>query len=62
MGAVGGWWIQQPHGVSYVPSGGGAPREERVAGPTLIWQHRLVGLRLEGPDRAEAVRIASSVR
>lgn len=62
VGAVGGWWIQQPHGVSYVPSGGGAPREERVAGPTLIWQHRLVGLRLEGPDRAEAVRIASSVR
>ncbi|XVQ87121.1 hypothetical protein ACQP2K_06805 [Microbispora siamensis] len=62
VGAVGGWWIQQSHGVSYVPSGGGAPREERVAGPTLIWQHGLVGLRLEGPDRAEAVRIASSVR
>ncbi|MBE3014388.1 hypothetical protein IL992_35210 [Microbispora sp. NEAU-D428] len=62
VSALGGWWIQQPHGVSYVPSGGGAPREERVAGPTLIWQHRLVGLRLEGPDRAEAVRIASSVR
>jgi hypothetical protein len=48
--------------VSYVPAGGGAPREERVAGPTLIWQHKLVGLRLEGPDRAEALRIASSVR
>ncbi|WP_182908768.1 hypothetical protein [Microbispora sp. H13382] len=60
--AVRGWWIQQPHGVSYVPSGGGGPHEERVAGPTLIWQHRLVGMRLEGPDRAEAVRIASSAR
>ncbi|MGW5261472.1 hypothetical protein ACWEQG_10875 [Microbispora sp. NPDC004025] len=59
--AVRGWWIQQPHGVSYVPFGG-TPREERVAGPTLVWQHRLVGMRLEGPDRAEAVRIASSVR
>ncbi|TQS22029.1 hypothetical protein [Microbispora sp. KK1-11] len=62
VGLVGGWWIPRPHGVSYVPAGDGAPREERVAGPTLIWQHRLVGLRLEGPDRAEAVRIASSVR
>ncbi|MEN3537564.1 hypothetical protein AAH991_20800 [Microbispora sp. ZYX-F-249] len=59
--AVRGWWIRQPHGVSYVPFGG-APREERVAGPTLVWQHGLVGMRLEGPDRAEAVRIASSVR
>ncbi|WP_211590613.1 hypothetical protein [Microbispora sp. H11081] len=62
VAAVGGWWIQQPHGVSYVPYGGGAPHEERAAGPTLIWQHNLVGLRLEGPDRDEAVRIASSVR
>ncbi|MBX6384414.1 MAG: hypothetical protein IRZ07_15815 [Microbispora sp.] len=63
VSAVGGWWIRQPHGVSYVPSGGGTPREERAAGPTLIWQHGLVGLRLEGPDdRAEAVRIALSVR
>ncbi|GGO06141.1 hypothetical protein GCM10010116_12130 [Microbispora rosea subsp. aerata] len=62
VSAVGGWWIPRPHGVSYVPSGGGEPREERVAGPTLIWQHGLVGLRLEGPDHAEAVRIASSVR
>ncbi|MEV4323629.1 hypothetical protein ACIBI0_39025 [Microbispora rosea] len=62
VGAVGGWWIQQPHGVSYMPSAGGAPQEARVAGPTLIWQHKLVGLRLEGPDRDEAVRIALSVR
>ncbi|GLX10375.1 hypothetical protein [Microbispora sp. NBRC 16548] len=62
VGVVGGWWIPRSHGVSYVPAGGGAPREERVAGPTLIWQHKLVGLRLEGPDRAEALRIASSVR
>ncbi|WP_051458614.1 hypothetical protein [Microbispora sp. ATCC PTA-5024] len=56
-----GWWIQQPHGVSYVPSQG-VPREERVAGPTLIWQRHSVGLRLEGPDLAGALRIAASVR
>ncbi|MEU7880503.1 hypothetical protein [Microbispora bryophytorum] len=62
VGVVGGWWIPRSHGVSYVPGDGGAPREERVAGPTLIWQHKLVGLRLEGPDRVEAMRIASSVR
>ncbi|MEU6410870.1 hypothetical protein [Microbispora sp. NPDC046933] len=62
VSAVAGWWIPRSHGVSYVPAGGGEPHEERVAGPTLIWQHRLVGLRLEGPDRAEAVRIALSVR
>lgn len=62
VSAVGGWWIRQPHGVSYMPSGGGTPRQERVAGPTLIWQHNLVGLRLEGPDLEEAVRIARSVK
>ncbi|MEU8178230.1 hypothetical protein AB0C14_35630 [Microbispora hainanensis] len=62
VSAVGGWWIRQPHGVSYMPSGGGTPRQERVAGPTLIWQHHLVGLRLEGPDLEEAVRIARSVK
>ncbi|WP_182885415.1 hypothetical protein [Microbispora sp. H10885] len=61
VGAVGGWWISRNHGVSYVSAEGRA-REERVAGPTLIWQHGLVGLRLEGPGRDEAVRIASSVR
>jgi hypothetical protein len=57
-----GWWIQQPHALSYMPVRGGAPEEERVAGPTLIWQHGMVGLRLEGPDRDEALRIANSVR
>ncbi|WP_327043665.1 hypothetical protein OG320_17885 [Microbispora sp. NBC_01189] len=61
VSAVGGWWISRNHGVSYVSAQGRA-REERVAGPTLIWQHGLVGLRLEGPGRDEALRIASSVR
>lgn len=59
---VSGWWIPRPHAVSYMPAGGGPRREERVAGPTLIWQHGLVGMRLEGPARAEAVRIATTVR
>ncbi|GAA4193211.1 hypothetical protein [Microbispora amethystogenes] len=61
VSAVDGWWISRNHGVSYVSAQGRA-REERVAGPTLIWQHGLVGLRLEGPGRDEALRIASSVR
>ncbi|GAA4580897.1 hypothetical protein GCM10023194_10540 [Planotetraspora phitsanulokensis] len=57
-----GWWIQQPHEVSYVPKNGGPPSEDRVAGPTLIWQLGGVGLRLEGANREEAVRIANSTR
>ncbi|GAA4577500.1 hypothetical protein [Planotetraspora kaengkrachanensis] len=57
-----GWWIQQPHGVSYVPRGGAPQPEERVAGPTLIWQRDGVGFRLEGADKEEALRIANSTR
>ncbi|MBP2704895.1 hypothetical protein JOL79_13830 [Microbispora sp. RL4-1S] len=57
---VGGWWIRQPHALSYVPASGGEARDERVAGPTLIWQRGMVGLRLEGPDLPEALRIARS--
>jgi hypothetical protein len=60
--AISGWWIQQPHGVSYMPMNGDPPSEDRVAGPTLIWQRGGVGLRLEGADREEAVRIANSTR
>ncbi|MCT9934993.1 hypothetical protein N5079_32795 [Planotetraspora sp. A-T 1434] len=56
------WWVQQPHRLSYVPRHGGAPREERVAAPTLIWQRGAVGLRLEGPSRDQALRIAASAR
>jgi len=59
---VRGWWIQQPHGVSYMPKNGGPPTEDRVAGPTLIWQRGGVGLRLEGADKEEALRIANSTR
>jgi hypothetical protein len=58
--AVNGWWISRPHAVWYLPLHG-ALREERVAGPTLIWQHGQVGMRMEGPDRATALRIALSV-
>ena len=60
--AIRGWWIQQPHGVSYLPMNGDPPSEERVAGPTLIWQRGRVGLRLEGADREQAVQIANSTR
>ncbi|MEZ0072932.1 hypothetical protein [Planotetraspora sp. GP83] len=56
------WWVQQPHRLSYVPRRGGAPREERVAAPTLIWQRGAVGLRLEGPSRDQALRIAASAQ
>ncbi len=66
VSGVNGWWIRQPHAVSYVPRHGGAPREERVAGPTLIWQRDTgdvnVGMRLECEDYQEALRIARSVR
>jgi hypothetical protein len=57
-----GVWIQQPHGLQYSP-GTGPPQEFRLAGPTLIWQHGPVGMRLEGPPTVdEARRIGDSVR
>ncbi|NAS25481.1 hypothetical protein GT755_27835 [Herbidospora sp. NEAU-GS84] len=63
LGTTSGVWIPQQHGVEYLPVGGGAPVSLRLAGPTLIWQHGRVGLRLEGvPDVEEAKRIAASVR
>ncbi|GAA3443983.1 hypothetical protein [Planomonospora venezuelensis] len=58
-----GTWIPAHHGLSYLPREGGAPVAARIAGPTLVWQRRLVGLRLEGvTDRARAVQIARSLR
>ncbi|MEW9528910.1 hypothetical protein [Microbispora sp. NPDC049125] len=57
-----GWWISRPHGVSYVPADSGALQELGVAGPTLIWQNGTTGMRLEGTDQQEALRIARSVR
>ncbi|WP_051759363.1 hypothetical protein [Herbidospora cretacea] len=56
-------WIPQQHGIEYLPARGGKPVSLRLAGPTLIWQHGRVGLRLEGvPELDEARRIANSVR
>lgn len=66
VSGVNGWWIRRPHAVSYLPRHGGAPREERVAGPTLIWQRDTgdanVGMRLECADYQEALRIARSMK
>ncbi|MEO3856751.1 hypothetical protein [Acrocarpospora sp. B8E8] len=57
-----GVWIQQPHGLQYTPATG-PPQELRLAGPTLIWQHGPVGMRLEGPTTiVEARQLANSVR
>ncbi|GAA1016092.1 hypothetical protein Aple_011770 [Acrocarpospora pleiomorpha] len=57
-----GIWIQQPHGLQYTPATG-PPQDLRLAGPTLIWQHGPIGMRLEGPTTTvEARQIANSVR
>ncbi|MEU8265630.1 hypothetical protein AB0B89_00570 [Sphaerisporangium sp. NPDC049002] len=64
IGSSPGWWIAGPHGLTYIPSGGGATETlERRAGPTLIWQRPEVAYRLEGPsDPARAQEIAESIR
>lgn len=64
VGPAPGWWIAGPHGLTYIPGGGGPSRTvERRAGPTLAWQRGVVGYRLEGPsDLARATRIAASLR
>ncbi|MEV7970375.1 hypothetical protein AB0O34_30970 [Sphaerisporangium sp. NPDC088356] len=63
IGSSPGWWIAGPHGLTYLPGGGGATQTvERLAGPTLIWQRRTVAYRLEGPsDLPRAQKIAESI-
>jgi hypothetical protein len=57
VGGEAGIWIGARHAV-YLP--GGPPR---AAGHVLIWQHRLLTLRLEGAvGRERALEIAESVR
>ncbi|WP_406318825.1 hypothetical protein OHA77_15800 [Streptosporangium sp. NBC_01639] len=64
LGTSQGWWIPAPHGLGYLPRGGGeAPVRPRLAAPTLIWQRGQVGLRLEGADDLRrALEVARSVR
>jgi hypothetical protein len=55
-------WFDGPHyltaldefGLEYAGSA-------RPAGPTLVWEHAGVTLRLEGADRSQAIRIAGDV-
>lgn len=61
-----GFWIEgTPHFFFYATGSGGQTQQEnlRLAGNTLIWQHRGLLLRLEAQvDKATALRIAASVR
>ncbi|MBO3747206.1 hypothetical protein J5X84_14100 [Streptosporangiaceae bacterium NEAU-GS5] len=58
-----GWWLDRPHSITYIPSGGRREIPLGVAGPTLIWQQGRLGLRLEGAkDLTEALGIARSVK
>jgi hypothetical protein len=62
LGTSQAWWIPGRHGLTYLPRGGGeAPVRARLADPTLIWQQKGVGLRLEGVDDVQgALEIARS--
>lgn len=60
-----GLWISgRVHEVVYLDARGEIrPDSIRIAGPTLLWRHGSLLLRLEGVrSEAEALRIASSVR
>ncbi|MFF8804225.1 hypothetical protein [Streptomyces omiyaensis] len=61
------YWFAEPHRLAFPLSSveGRWRQEVRTAGPTLLWVRPSAGLtlRLEGiPDRAEALRVAASVR
>ncbi|AWS40539.1 hypothetical protein [Streptosporangium sp. 'caverna'] len=62
LGTSQAWWIPAKHGLTYLPRGGGeASARARLADPTLIWQQKGVGLRLEGVgDLQGALEIARS--
>ncbi|MGH8774733.1 MAG: hypothetical protein ACRDWI_06010 [Jiangellaceae bacterium] len=53
-------WFADTHGLSTVDEDGRERPDARPAGPTLVWQVDGVTLRLEGPDRDNAVEIASA--
>lgn len=56
-------WLSRPHELVYVDAQGSEHTETaRTAGPTLVWQHGGVTLRLEGvASKDDALRIAGSV-
>jgi hypothetical protein len=57
-------WLSAPHELVYVdPAGREHTESARTAGPTLVWQHRGLTLRLEGvPTKDGALQIAGSIR
>ncbi|GAB2964600.1 hypothetical protein ACFMQL_17480 [Nonomuraea fastidiosa] len=56
------WWIEGEHPLGYIKRDDGTEVPLRQAGPTLIWQHGMLTLRLEGLEsKEEAVRIAESL-
>lgn len=63
IGDASGWWITGSHTLSYLARADGSRLPLRVAGDVLIWERDGLGFRLEGvKDRAEAVKIAASLR
>lgn len=63
-GEPGFWLAGEPHQFAYVtPSGNADVDTIRLAGPTLLWEHDGLLLRLEGaPSKAVALAIARSVK
>jgi hypothetical protein len=48
------FWFKTPHDLVLVDK-----RVVRIAGPTLVWERNGVTFRLEGPDKARAIALAS---
>ncbi|MEV4474760.1 hypothetical protein [Nonomuraea sp. NPDC049504] len=56
------WWIKGDHPLGHIRRQDGTEVPLRQAGPTLIWQHGTLNLRLEGlKSKEEAVRVAESL-
>lgn len=62
-GQPGLWLAGRPHLFAYLdPQGGFRTGRVRLAGNTLLWEHGLLVLRLEGAEtKTEALRLAASV-
>ena len=55
-------WFDGPHVLTALDEYGlDYPGSARSAGPTLVWEHAGITLRVEGADRSEAIRIAGQV-
>jgi hypothetical protein len=59
-----GYWIDEPHQLTYVDPGGGFGQvENRLSGPSLVWEETGVVFRVESAlSRQDAVAIAESLR